>query len=276
MNSNKISVKNDAKRVFLKKGACSHTFFYLLNREFGHLRDDEERGLDPLQGGIMQMGYQCGMLWGSSLAVGAESYRRSDNQSQATAMAITATQHIMESFKNTTNAIDCVDITHTDFSSKFEMLKFMIFKAHSCFSLAKKFAPDAIQAANEGLSVEQSDLPERCMSCASEVVKKMGATDEQIIMVAGLAGGMGLSGKACGALCAAIWIKTMKWCKENNKKAGYPNPVDKKVLDVFYKETDYKILCSEITGKHFKSIDDHTEFIENDGCDKLIEVLAGA
>ena len=34
----------------------------------------------------------------------------------------------------------------------------------------------------------------------------MGATDEQMVTVAGFAGGMGLSGKACGALAAAVWM----------------------------------------------------------------------
>ena len=29
-----------------------------------------------------------------------------------------------------------------------------------------------------------------------------------------------------------------------------------------------------VTGKCFKKIDEHTEFIKNGGCDKLIKVLA--
>ena len=39
MNEN----KSDTKKVFLKKGACSHTFFYILNREFGNQKENEER-----------------------------------------------------------------------------------------------------------------------------------------------------------------------------------------------------------------------------------------
>ena len=52
-------VKLKAKRTFIKKGTCSRTFFYLLDREFGHPRDDEEKAIDPLAGGILQQGYQC-------------------------------------------------------------------------------------------------------------------------------------------------------------------------------------------------------------------------
>jgi len=111
--------KRDTKRVFLKKGACSHTFFYILNREFGHLKENEECASDPLAGGIMQQGYQCGMLWGSALAVGAESFRQHENQGKAIAHAITATQHIMESFINMAKSADCHDITNCDFTFNF-------------------------------------------------------------------------------------------------------------------------------------------------------------
>ncbi len=88
----------DAKWVFLKKGTCSRTFFYILNREFDSPKEMEEQAIDPLAGGIARQGYQCGMLWGSSMAVGAESFRRHDDQGKAIAVAITATQHIMKSF----------------------------------------------------------------------------------------------------------------------------------------------------------------------------------
>nr|NQU91272.1 hypothetical protein [Bacteroidota bacterium] len=62
------------KKKFLTVGACSHLLFHILNREFGHPKEDEEYASDPLAGGIMQQGYQCGLLWGSALAVGAEAY----------------------------------------------------------------------------------------------------------------------------------------------------------------------------------------------------------
>ena len=97
MNNIKTS-ENDAKKVFKELGTCSRTFYYLLNREFEHHNETEERAADPLAGGIMQKGQQCGMLWGATLAVGAESYRRSDNKNQAIVLAITSTQHLMKSF----------------------------------------------------------------------------------------------------------------------------------------------------------------------------------
>ncbi len=262
-------------RAFLRKGTCSRTFFYILNREFGHPLEAEERAADPLAGGIMQEGYQCGMLWGSALAVGAESFRRSDDRGKATGMAITATQHIMKSFSNRTKSVNCRDITNADFTSKLSMAKYMFSgKFAYCFKLAGKWAPEAIQSATEGLSQEQTDLPNRPISCASEVAKKMGASDEEMVMVAGFAGGLGLSGNACGALAATIWMNALDECKKQTGKPSYNTPKEKNTVKAFYGGTDDEILCYKISGQNFKTIDDHTQFIKNGGCDKLINLLA--
>ena len=97
MNSAK-TINNDAKTVFREKGTCSHTFAYLLNREFGNNKDEEERATDPMAGGLMQKGNQCGMLWGASLGVGTEAYRRSKNNDDAIRLSIIATQKLLETF----------------------------------------------------------------------------------------------------------------------------------------------------------------------------------
>lgn len=267
--------KSDTKRVFLKKGACSHTFFYILNREFGYLKENEECASDPLAGGLAQEGYQCGMLWGSALAVGAESFRRHEDQGHAIAHAITATQSILESFVNRAKSANCSVITSCDFTNKFGLAKYLITgKPITCFNLADNWAPEAIQSAREGLSKQPPDLPHMPISCASEVVKKMGASNEEIVMVAGFAGGFGLSGNACGALSATIWMNTLARVKKQNYKYALSDPNLDKIMTAFFEETSYKIECSKICGKHFKTINDHTEFIKGGGCDKLINILA--
>ena len=268
-------VRRDTKRVFLKKGTCSRTFFYLLNREFGHPLENEERAADPLAGGILQQGYQCGMIWGASFAVGAEAFRRWGDRDRAIGMTIKATQHIMESFINRATSIECEEITSCDWSNKFSIAKyFFTGKFWSCFKLAEKWAPEAFESATEGLSLSQSDLPKHPISCASEVVRKMGATDAEMVMVSGFAGGLGLSGNGCGALSAAIWMNTLGRVREQNYKSSLSDPVAEKILKAFYEATEYEMECHAITGKRFKTIDDHTKFIKNGGCEKLINVLA--
>lgn len=108
---------------------------------------------------------------------------------------------------------------------------------------------------------------------ASEVVKNMGASDEEMVMAAGFAGGLGLYGNACGALSAAIWMNTLDWCKKNDKSAFKHSNADE-IFEKFYAVADYEILCKKITETEFKSVADHTGFIKNAGCEKLINELA--
>ena len=104
----------------------------------------------------------------------------------------------------------------------------------------------------------------------------MGATDEEAVMVAGFAGGIGLSGNACGALSATIWYKMLDWGKKNpGKTISYFNNQDAKIiLRAFYIQTDSEMLCSRICGKQIAFIDEHTEYIRGGGCGKLIDALA--
>lgn len=270
----KVEQKN-IKKLFRTLGSCSQTYFYILNREFDHPKVNEERAADPLAGGIYRLGYQCGMLWGAALAIGAEAYRRFDDLDKAIAVAVSATQHVMKSFLGRAKSIECYDIVECDWSSKMSMAKyFFTGKFMSCFNLAEKWAPEAVDAAIEGLSHEQNDLPGESISCAAETAKKMGASDEETVMVAAFAGGLGLSDNACGALSASIWMKALTRIK-SGEKSSYKDPNAEETLERFYEATDYKILCSEITGRSFDSMTDHTEFIKKGGCENLINALVG-
>ncbi len=270
----KHKIKRDTKRVFLKKGTCSRTFFYLLNREFGFQMNTEEQAADPLAGGIVQQGYQCGMIWGASLALGAESYRRTDNPDEAVNMAIEATRHVLRSFTNRTSTTDCMDITEIKMKNKWSVVKFMVKgKMFTCFRLADKWAPEAFKAAQEGLSLNQSGLPKKPVSCASEVVKKMGGSERDAAIVAGLAGGVGLCGGGCGALGAAVWKSTLERIKKGEYKYTMSDKASEKLISEFYKMTEYKMECSEITGKKFETVKNHTDYINSGGCKKVIETI---
>lgn len=272
------AIPQDTKKAFMKLGTCSRTFFFILNRKFGYMKEVEEQAADSLAGGIMGRGHQCGMLWGATLAVGAEAFRKHKNSGKAIGVAITGAKHLVESFSNRTGTIQCRQITGYNLLSKFDMIKFIIKFIlridRRCFKLADKWAPEAIEAANKGLSQDPNNIPGKSLSCASLVAEKMGASDEQKIMVAGFAGGIGLSGDGCGALGAAVWMRTLDWCKENPGKMAYNNPYSEEVVELFIETNGPKILCSEICGKHFKTVEDHTEFIKNGGCDTIINSLA--
>jgi len=262
-------------RTFLKKGTCSRTFFHILDREFGHPLPEEEKAVDPLAGGILQQGYQCGMLWGASLAVGAEALRRYRDPGKAAGVAILATRHLMQSFEDRTGSIECEDITHTDFQNRRSFARFMLSgKFISCFKLAGNWAPEALDAAEEGLAGGPEELPDQSLSCASEVVRKMGAGEERVHMAAGFAGGLGLSGSGCGALAAAIWMNALMNNSAGTGKSASYDPAADPVLKVFYEETDYVMECKLICGRTFNNLQEHTDFLNEGGCKKLIDVLS--
>jgi len=267
-------LKLKAKRTFIKKGTCSRTFFYILDREFGHPRDEEEKAIDPMAGGILQQGYQCGMLWGAAMAVGAEALRRYPDPDRATGVAIKATQQLMHSFEKRAKSIECEEITNCDFSNRKSFAKFMLGgKFISCFKLTGKWAPEALDTAREGLETEPK-LPQQTLSCASEVLRKAGGSEEEMAMVAGFAGGMGLSGNGCGALAAALWKNALIQNRKGDGKAASFDPHTNPVLNTFYEESDYEMECSKICGQSFESLEDHTAFVRNGGCSKLIGILA--
>lgn len=264
----------DAKKVFRKLGTCSRTFFYLLNRELGEPMETEERAADPLAGGIMQMGYQCGMLWGASLAVGAEAFRVCAHRSQAISVSVEATRLLMDSFEKHESTTQCREITRCDFKSKLSFAKYMISgRFLHCFQLAEDWAPEAVDNAKKALEAKSHNF-EHAMSCATEVARKMGASEKEMVMVAGFAGGLGLSGSGCGALSAAIWMTALNWCREHKAGSATEDPKTKQLMRAFRVFTDEKILCEDISQTHFNSVKEHTDYLKNDGCSELIDELS--
>jgi C_GCAxxG_C_C family probable redox protein len=282
MNTNASNKKKlNPRKTFWKCGACSHAMFHLLNHEFDNMKPKEEKASDMLAGGIAQKGHQCGMLWGGSLAVGTEAFRKFDDKNKAIAMAINASKLLMDSFHERTKTVNCKDISRVDWDNKFQFMIYMLktiaqgFVYSTCFNLIVKWTPEAVNAANDGLN-EDINYTQPCISCSSVVVKKLGGTEEESIIVAGFAGGIGLSGNACGALSAAIWYKMLEWAKNNPDKSPsmFNNPDAKKVLRTFYMQTDSEMLCHKICNQRFNTIDEHSNYIKSGGCSQLIEALS--
>ncbi len=231
----------------------------------------------PFAGGIMQHGYQCGMIWGAALAGGAEAYRRHGPGPKAEAAAIHAAQRVVESFRTRHDEINCLEITDLDkSSSSWQMIKFFLIKGGSigCFRMASWYAPLAFDEINSALSEKVTEAPPPPVSCAAQLARKMEESDLHAVMASGLAGGIGLCGGACGALGAAIWILGMKIGKEETGKIGFKDPRTQEVIDRFVKHTEFKFECAEIVGRKFNDAEDHAKYLRAGGCSELIEALA--
>jgi hypothetical protein len=239
----------------------------------------EERAADPLAGGLMQ-GYQCGQLWGAALAAGAQAYRLFGPGPQAEAAAVIASQRIVESFWNRNKEINCLELTGIDLKNaqaqalRTFMKMFVEGKAIRCFSMSARCAQVSFREINTALSEKPIEAPSAPVSCSAILAQKMGLSDMQTVMAAGFAGGIGLSGGACGALGTAIWVIGMNNIKDQVENVGFKIPGVSDLIDRFVESSDYKFECAKIVGRKFENVNDHASYLRGGGCSSIIEALA--
>jgi hypothetical protein len=106
------------------------------------------------------------------------------------------------------------------------------------------------------------------------LAQKMGASDLHAVMAAGLAGGIGLSGGACGALGAAIWLIEMNRVTGGTGKVEFNSPEATEAIDRFVQRSDGEFECAIIAGRKFENIADHAAYLRAGGCSRIIEALA--
>lgn len=240
----------------------------------------EEHAADPLSGGILGQGYQCGMLWGAALAAGAQAYREYGAGAEAETEAVRTAQRLVGSFRAQNDNINCADITQIDLSSPTTrmIVRFLIKSGPtgSCLGMAARYAKVAFEEIEAADSQEHRQAPCSPSSCAALLAQKMGASDMHTVMAARLAGGIGLSGGACGALGAAVWLIGLKQLEAGDTKIGYDNPEAQAALERFLESADYEFECEKIVGRKFESVADHAAYVRDGGCSKLIEALANS
>jgi hypothetical protein len=137
--------------------------------------------------------------------------------------------------------------------------------------MAARCAQGSFREINTALSEKPIEALSRPVSCAAVLAQKMGASELHTVMAAGFAGGIGLSGGACGALGAAIWFIAL----ENGKNGvKYDSERASAVIDRFVESADYEFECCKIVKRRFENVSDHANYLRAGGCAKIIEVLA--
>ncbi len=246
----------------------------MLNRAYGYPVDADEQAAGPLAGGIAMHGYQCGLLWGAALAAGAQAYRQFGPGTITEWAALAAAQKLVTRFRTNYNFIDCRDITIPDWHNKTQLLKFLLCGGPvKCMRTAAIYARQAYQEINGMLGGLPPVPPSPPMSCAALLAQKTGLSARHTAMAAGLAGGIGLSGGACGALGAAVWIAGL----EGRRKAGESNAVSAKidaVINAFAHYTRGMFECESITEQRFDTAFDHADYLRAGGCSEIIDLLA--
>ncbi len=251
----------------------------VLDHAMGHPLETEEHASAILAGGIANNGYQCGMVWGASLAAGAQSYRVFGPGPAAEAAAVLASQRIVDTFRrrNRAKAIDCLAISGLDLREKVrvsQMVKYVVTgRALGCFTMTPGIARASMAEIDIVCAVPPHEVPPPPVSCAALLARKAGLSDQHVVMAAGLAGGIGLSGSGCGALGAAIWAHAMK----HDVVLGLAvDPNIKKILDRFTENFGPDFTCARIMGRKFENVRNHADFLRQGGCSELIALLASA
>lgn len=250
----------------------------VVDRSFDQPLPLEESAVMQLAGGIMGSGYQCGMLWGGALAAGAQAYRLYGAGARAETEALIASQKLIETFHARAREINCSEITEIEWKkpSKGQIVKFFAKGGPiGCFRLAADYAQITFDTINHALGETHPDAPTHPVSCTALLAQKMGVSEMHVVMAAGFAGGIGLSGSACGVLGAAIWLKGINTLK-NGGKLTYNLTAPSEEMEKFLASTDYEYECAKIVGRKFENISDHASYVREGGCSKIIEALAGA
>jgi hypothetical protein len=243
----------------------------------------EERAAAPLAGGIANNGYQCGMLWGSALAAGAHAFRLLGPGPIAETAVVVTSQKLVESFRtcNRHKHTNCMEIIEINLQAKVPLRQLLkvFFKGNivGCFTMVGRSARAAFKDINATIPGTRTEALSPPVSCAALLAKKLGASDMHTVMVAGLAGGIGLSGGGCGALGTAIWLNELQNLKEGAEEKVSSKVVTARAGDTvkkFLKSADYKFECSEIVGHKFENVADHATFLRDGGCAKIIGSLA--
>ncbi len=230
----------------------------------------------PLAGGILGSGYQCGMLWGGALAAGAQAYRCYGAGARAQVAALRAAQRLVSAFQARARDINCTEITELEWKkvSGRQVVRFFARGGPiGCFRLAADYAQIAFDTINSALDDEQADVPARPVSCTALLAQQMGVSASRVAMAAGLAGGIGLSGGACGVLGAAIWLRGLDTLEQGGKLSfdlGASSPE----MEQFLASADYEFECANIVGHKFADVADHAQYVREGGCAKIIEALA--
>lgn len=232
----------------------------------------------PLAGGLVSQGYQCGQIPGAVLAAGAQAYRLYGAGPQTETRAITAAQRLVEAFRVRAGAINCREITGIDIPSATRqtvMLAFLRGGVIRCFRMVTSYSRAAYSEINTTLAEKRVQALPAPVSCAALLAQKMGASDLHTVMAAGFAGGIGLSGGACGALGAAIWLTEMNWGKaQGTGKMQYTSRRALELIDHFAKTTDSQFECCKLVGRRFENVQDHANYLREGGCSQIIQALA--
>lgn len=140
-----------------------------------------------------------------------------------------------------------------------------------CFSMTAGFARATRRAIDAAFADGEVAPPEPPVSCAALLARDMGADGQHALMAAGLAGGIGLSGGACGA---AVWLIELAGVTAGGASIEFNSPAPTEAINRFVQCTACEFACANIAGRKFADVHDDASYLAAGGCARVIEALA--
>jgi hypothetical protein len=284
-----VVTEKQMKYTLFRQFSCSETMLTVLNRMGGCEMKEIEEASDPLCGGILlNLHDVCGIVWGASLAAGIRAKQRLSSDYAVAQFTLGTTKQIIDTFDAEEDSVECATRIGMD---KWNMIKYtMKGNIAKCMESLAHWAPrfnEIIETrlVNAGKESQHTQISNCACETMEKTAEKLGIDLAWYVpVVAGFAGGLGLSGNACGALTAAILGQMLKYFINRDKpkhsmiRSGmqayyigdsWMNPARKLFKD-FIGMYGTKS-CREITQRQFNSPDELSAFLESGKCREIID-----
>ncbi len=286
--------REEAKQWWLRCISCSEASATLINRDAGVEAPLFEQALHLFSGGFMHQGHACGHLWGATLSAGLRAGEKFSGPDARSAAALYAAHRLVGALSEDDWAFSCRENTGFDLTSLGGRLKYLWSdRPRACGRKALAWASQAnsaIDTAFAGFDPQTVNTP--CANCAvacmSEVAQVGGLGDVDATMVAGFAGGLGLSGNVCGGLAVGVFALSITHYRSrdpDNRDTQFRAAVQELNLVNHglrklpaHLLRDFRAnfgseLCENIIGRRFDGIEDHSRYVAGGGCRDVFQFV---
>ena len=270
-----------AKYWWLRCVACSEASLTTQMRGFGLKEPVYEQAIHAFSGGFMHQGHASGLLTGAVLAAGFVAQDRFDDDETRAGAALHAAIQLATVFPEHSGSINCLEITKTNLTNLFGRLHyFKKGQGRMCGRLHLKWAQEAHQLIDKSLlEYEKNSNVSVCNNCSVRTMQKLessiGIKAGASLLMAGFAGGVGLSGNVCGALAVGAYAMSIihQLDRKQKKRDSIIRGSIEEVFGTNYRGSLTRLrrkfvlqfgseLCVDIIGRHFQDAEEHFKFLD--------------
>lgn len=273
--------------------ACSEASVTIQNRGFGIDEPAYEQAIHAFSGGFMHQGHACGILTGAVLAAGFAARARFGDDEISTGAALHAAIQLAKAFPEITSSVNCREMIEMPLIKLSDVLRYVQQgKGRKCGRIHLEWAPQVQKMIDASLG-EFGDRQQSgsCANCAVQTLRELGPavgmkmTDTAL--VAGFAGGVGLCGNVCGALAVGVFAMSAghQLSRGQKKRDSRIRGLVEELTGSNYRGAATRLrrdfirqfgsdLCVDIIEQRFRDVEDHSMFMEQDGCEKVTKFVA--